>query len=477
MKTKHILGKRVFLILVSFLFFIFDSSFLFSQIDSTYILPDLIPYRKGNRWGFCDKEKNIVIPCRYDLVELFTNGLAKVVLNDKSFYIDKNNKFVKEVDERENNSIGYGLYRFNEGGKFGIVDSNNKILLPAIYDQIESFFKGYIIRNGIEETLYNNFARIKSGRKEGLIDCTGKLKIPIEYNLLFSTDSENNLIKAELNFKEGYIDWNNNIIIPFIYEFIGSFSKEGLARAKNFNHQFGFIDVKGNVVIPFIYDDASDFFQGLARVRINGKSRFINKKGETIIPFIYEEASSFYEDELAIVTLNGKDGIINKSGEVVIPFIYDRISSCFKNGYAEVSKFRENDKIGMGIIDKSGNLVVDFKYFLVDICYNGDYAKVCSNVNGKWGYIDMKGNEITPLKYDFVYFFEKDYAYVYSGKKYGIIDKTGREITPIKYENKINILERFVELMPHLKHGLIKVYYNKKDGFIDINGTEYWEEN
>ncbi|MDP3284716.1 MAG: WG repeat-containing protein, partial [Desulfobacterales bacterium] len=29
-------------------------------------LPDLIPYRKGTKWGFCDKNKKIVIPCKYD---------------------------------------------------------------------------------------------------------------------------------------------------------------------------------------------------------------------------------------------------------------------------------------------------------------------------------------------------------------------------------------------------------------------------
>lgn len=42
-------------------------------------LPDLIPYRKGNQWGFCDKNKKVVIPYEYDGVLPFgPDGLAFV---------------------------------------------------------------------------------------------------------------------------------------------------------------------------------------------------------------------------------------------------------------------------------------------------------------------------------------------------------------------------------------------------------------
>ncbi len=31
-------------------------------------LPKLIPYRKADKWGFCDENKNLIIPVKYDSV-------------------------------------------------------------------------------------------------------------------------------------------------------------------------------------------------------------------------------------------------------------------------------------------------------------------------------------------------------------------------------------------------------------------------
>lgn len=52
--------------------------------------PKLIPYRKGNKWGFCTPEKKIVIHCIYDDAYQFIEGLARVVQNRKYGFIDKN---------------------------------------------------------------------------------------------------------------------------------------------------------------------------------------------------------------------------------------------------------------------------------------------------------------------------------------------------------------------------------------------------
>ena len=38
--------------------------------------PQLIPYRKKDKWGFCTTEKLIVIDCIFDCVERFIENLA-----------------------------------------------------------------------------------------------------------------------------------------------------------------------------------------------------------------------------------------------------------------------------------------------------------------------------------------------------------------------------------------------------------------
>ncbi|MBC7570618.1 MAG: WG repeat-containing protein [Spirosoma sp.] len=51
--------------------------------------PFLIPYREGDKWGFCDRNKNVVIECLYESVEPFQNGLAVVWKYGRCGHIDK----------------------------------------------------------------------------------------------------------------------------------------------------------------------------------------------------------------------------------------------------------------------------------------------------------------------------------------------------------------------------------------------------
>ena len=59
-------------------------------LDLVKVEPLLIPYRKGDKWGFCREDKSIVIDCVYDRVERFNNGLAQVERDGIQVFIDKN---------------------------------------------------------------------------------------------------------------------------------------------------------------------------------------------------------------------------------------------------------------------------------------------------------------------------------------------------------------------------------------------------
>ena len=59
-------------------------------LDLAKTEPLLIPYRKGNKWGYCTEDKTIVIDCVYDWVYPFVNGIAIVKLIDKWKFIDIN---------------------------------------------------------------------------------------------------------------------------------------------------------------------------------------------------------------------------------------------------------------------------------------------------------------------------------------------------------------------------------------------------
>ena len=55
--------------------------------------------------------------------------------------------------------------------------------------------------------------------------------------------------------------------------------------------------------------------------------------------------------------------------------------------------------------------------------------------DGKYGYIDLSGNEVIPFRCDGAHYFIDGLAYVMKGDKWGYIDKTGREVTGFLYQS------------------------------------------
>jgi hypothetical protein len=150
---------------------------LFLQENLSARLPDLIPYRKGNLWGYCDSTKKIVIEPKYERTYLFCGSTAII----------------------------------RENGYYGLIDTSGKIVLPAIYlyldDQPHDGKRIAGILNGKEEV-------------HGLIDENGKVLIPF-IAMYIIWESENYLsviIKGNRRAnKLAVYDANGKIILPFEY--------------------------------------------------------------------------------------------------------------------------------------------------------------------------------------------------------------------------------------------------------------------
>ena len=131
------------------------------------------------------------------------------------------------------------------------------------------------------------------------------------------------------------------------------------------------------------YDWKGEYYEGLAKVKLNDKYGFIDKTGKEVIPIKYDNAE-FFSEGLALVKLNNKYGFIDKAGKEVIPIKYDDAYS-FSEGLAKV---KLNNKYGF--IDKTGKEVIPIKY---DDAYS--FSKISSlalvKLEGKWFYINQKG--------------------------------------------------------------------------------------
>lgn len=82
-------------------------------------------------------------------------------------------------------------------------------------------------------------------------------------------------------------------------------------------------------------------------------------------------------------------------------------------------------------------------------------------LNGKYGYIDDAGKEITPIQYDYAEDFFDTVAFIQVGDKYGLVNMAGEEITPIKYTS-----------LPIFWSGVAIVTDGKHYGVINRKGEE-----
>ena len=174
------------------------------------------------------------------------------------------------------------------------------------------------------------------------------------------------------------------------------------------------------------YDWQDDFiFNGLIKVRLDGKYGFINEDGEEIIPCKYEDADNFPEGLTKVKSAEGW-GFVNKNGEEIISCKYED-ADVFSDGLAKVKSAE-----GWGFVNENGEEIVACKYEEAHAFWLG-LAKVKSTKG--WGFVNKNGEEIIPCKYEKAYAFEGGLSLVKSKEGYGFVNNKGEEIIPCKYED------------------------------------------
>jgi hypothetical protein len=337
-----------------------------------------IPYRKGNKWGYCDSNKNILITPQYDYVERFTKqGIAKVIRNGKHGYINTAGKEIIVCKYRKSGYFYYNRTFAWLDDKAGLIDTNGAEIIPFIYDSIlfnpsspqliavhQNGKWGFYNANGkllvpptFEDAQHTHqgFAAIMQGNKWGFVDSLGKVVITPRYgNVDYFVDG---LCAVMVEGKWGFINTKGYYTVKPAYRRLYHFQNQG-AWAQNHEEKWGLIDTTGKVVIPFIYDRASYFKEGLAYVELNKKWGYIDSLGNTVLPFVYYQAFEFKYGLAHVCFGEDSCGYINKAGETVIPFEYEiNFGGEFYEGLAEV---RKNNLCGF--INTKNEIVIPIKY-------------------------------------------------------------------------------------------------------------------
>ncbi len=249
---------------------------------------------RNGKFGFIDKNNHLVIEPKFDYAYDFKNGVAKVQLNGKWGYINREGKLITplfdNISDFEN-----GLAIAENNGKYALVSRSGKVI-SQWYDKI------YPFRDGM--------AKVRIGDKYSFVNTKGKQ-------------------------------------IPLTFDEAEDFS-EGLAKVR-VGDKWGFINKDGKFIVKPQYDWATSFTGGMAKVQKGDKYTLIGTKGQQITDWF--DRIYFFSDERAVVMKDGKWGYIDVNGRIVIPLIYDK-AYAFSNGKAMAIK---DGKIF--IIDHNGDIL------------------------------------------------------------------------------------------------------------------------
>lgn len=253
--------------------------------------------------------------------------------------------------------------------------------------------------NGISQDAEFPFtAAVKQNGKWGAVNGEGKTVIPITYDKialslsdeeiraadLASEDDRASLIEVKQKNLRGFYDRSGKRIIPVSYE-TRSFWKEGFLAVEGRDKRIGFYKKDGTKLTDPVYESVSDFEQGMAIVKSGGKYGYIDKKGKEIAP-LYQEAH-FFADGLAAVKEKNKWGVIDETGAYVIAPTYSNAGPAYSDGLLAV----RNNKEKWGFIDKEGRTVIPFQYKSVHPLFHESMTAVQAE-NKLWGFVDNTGH-------------------------------------------------------------------------------------
>jgi hypothetical protein len=319
------------------------------------------------------------------------------------------------------------LFPIETKNKWGYMNTEGKICIPAIYDFADDF------------TVLGT-ALVALRNQPCVINTKGKILIDTgiyQYIGIFS----NGLASATTYKGEKYyIDTlgNRMINIPKEYYECRPFS-DGVAivsikqdeQFKKFGYdlstlgyKFAVINKSGAPVTEFIFDDADDFVNGRARVKQGTKFGLINTKGEWIIKPQFNNIGNFAQG-LAVVDVNGKYGYIDTTGKIVIKPEFDYAYN-FSEGLAGVWQ-----KGKYGFINTNGELAIPAQFDMIKPFAEG---KAPALKEGKWGFINHSGNWVLRNVFDNTGVFSEGKCAVLVKKSWGFIDAQGALIIPAEFD-------------------------------------------
>lgn len=340
----------------------------------------MISVQLNEKWGFLDSNLNLNIPIVFEKVSRFKNGTSEVVLDGKSYVINKNGENFANEKYDNHQQLEDGFVKVSKDGKFGVINIQGNLTVPIIYEGIGNLIKS--------ETGYY-------------------------------------LIAKKDNYY-GIINEKNEIVQPFVFHTCAELS---VHASGDYNRRNGFYAyctiVKRNIIeyYYFNFEDVKSYMRtgenstkGFKKVSNLECEHCIGKKygiknwyGELVVPMVYDGIGDLKKNTFQVYLTNQGGGLVDTTGKVLIPvkykYLYDLGSD---NDYIQVGRHQG----GWGLYTYSGKMIADTLY--------GGFEKPILG--------------LIPFRANFNYRFVKGKGWEHDEKKLGLMDAEGKIIIEPHYE-------------------------------------------
>lgn len=380
----------------------YDRDFLF------YYNGLLAAKSENGNMGAIDTKGNVVIPFKYQKLGNFYHNVAE-------YHV------VNKYDEV----------------KVGIIDKNNNIIFPAIYDKaypevwsdsnaIPAFYT--LINGSIKKvvnietkkekiTNYDSlipvaskyFETHTSDNKTGLIDTDFNQILKDIYFSLDTDSNPDNWIASLDGDHYGVVTKNDKVLIPPVYESLTRLSATRIIASKK--GRYGVLDLSNNVVIPFKYDHLV-LLEGKTSGDLNfivaskgNKEALMDENGKLLIPFADHFLSSYtVKSDILSFSTGEKAGLITTDNKVLFTIdLYNDFTplSQFDNRYLVSYSTYDMDTEGVRhatLIDDKGNDLCAEKHDVIKWLGLPEGRSLetalmpFEDTSGKYGYLDMQCN-------------------------------------------------------------------------------------
>ena len=489
--------KKVFAVIIAFIviimaIFIFKNIITKAKNTKPLEITDYFAFYKDNKWGILgsngetviepmyqemiiivDKSKDVFL-CTYDINEEDGSYKTKVINKDGQEIFTEYDK----VEALENYDIAGNVWyeknalKVQKNGLWGLIDLSGNELLSPTYNDITTIKgiensliiekdgqvglinnKGNIVLNpeyqeitSFDNKYENGYITKNSEGKYGIASTTGKQVLENKYDKIENTYNEK-YYAVEENGESKIIDETGNTVITNTVGTIKQLASSGIVFTQN--EKYGLSGYDGNIKIEAIYDNLKELNTDVFLAAKDGKVGIIDKDNNEKIAFSYQSIDFNKKAGIYIADdENYNSTILDNNFEVKLIGILSEINT--DEGYMKIQKDDEYKYYNFKFQEK------DIK----EILTSNKLFK--SKKDGKYGFVDNKGNVVIDYIYDDATEFNKyGFAAVKKDGKWGSVNNNGETVIEPYYNLDNNLVIDFIGKW-HLGLDLNMNYYCDK---------------